>query len=270
MTRRASARRYVSPFFQFALVLSVPALLLPAPVSAQSTTAAPDPGPPGQPGKPAVIDDMRTNATIDNWSLELGDAEPWFDAGPEWKPLDPRVLPGRDGRDDGSRFMLWNGGPSYAGCLVKTDYAPPPGAANGDGRVSVLVNCTIPQARAGKATGYEITVDQSRAVRILRLDADGKSTVLAESPGTSALMAGGRSYIITVGRSGARLTAKVHARGEPDPGWQVTASDATYGQGLVGVAAAGAHGRISSVTATAVAPVVVEPSNPGTPGKPAF
>ena len=248
MTRRARTRRFVTPLFLFAL-----AFLLPALVSGQSTTTVPDQGPPGQPGKPLIVGD-----------------EPWFDAGPGWVPLDPRALPGRDGGDEDSRFTHWSSGPRFTGCLVKADYEPPVDAGIRDNRVSVLVGCTLPQTRARKATGYEITVDQSSAMRILRLDADGTSTVLAESPVAPASMVGGRNYIITVERSGTRLKAKIQTKGDPDPGWQVNADDATYAQGQVGVASSGARGRIFSLVATEITPVVIDASPPGTPGKPEF
>ncbi len=270
MTRRARTRRFVPPSFRFASSLFLLALLLPSLVSAQPDTAAPASTAPGQLGKPIAGDDSPSSAAIDHWSLEPGGAESWFDAGPGWEPLDPQVLPGREDRAGESSFLLWNGGPSFTGCLVKTDYAAPPETGNGDGRVSVLVNCTLPQTREEKATGYEIAVDRSRAIRILRLDADGKSTVLAESPGAPARMVGGRGYIIAVGRSGDQLTAKVYAKDEPEPGWQAIASDATYEQGRVGVAATGARGRISNLAAIEVEPVVVAPSTPGVPGKPTF
>lgn len=262
MARMAHYPRYISLVGVLVLATALPGV-----ASAQVTGDAP-----GVPGKPVFVNDVPTNTISNDSPRNLPDRTPWFDGGEEWTSVSPSVLPGREAAGDDNPFMLWSGAKKLASCLVKAEYLAPTETSGRDSRVSVLVACTLPRDERQKATGYEVAVEASGLLRILKLEADRQSSVLAESTGTPTPLEAGRPYVITVGRVASSLMAKVQVKDGADPGWQVWANDATYPQGNVGAAAMGARGRIIDIVVTDVepepAPVPAAEAGPGVPGKP--
>lgn len=205
-------------------------------------------------------------AEAPDWKLGAEVDDSWFDQDGDWDAIDPLALPGRDAQAASLWFFHRAAGDAFGEGSVSATFEP--AEMGPDDRLSVFICSQVPFDRASRVTGYEAALDRDGHLRILRLDGEASPVLLVATTESAGALERSRSYILTLTRAGAELTAQARVAGSEEITGRVTTNDTRYANGRAGVALPRGAGRVAGVVAIPAA--VPEVVGPAMPGKPVF